>query len=239
MLSKQAISSIAIFKDLTTKQLTYLQKIAKIHHYKKGALFFNSSQFPKKFFYILTGAVKLFRESLDGSEVIISILDNRHYFAESFIFSTAETPYQAKTLVPTQLITLPIKGVKKIIYENSQIALMLLKDSFKVRQQLIQENEHLIIQTADQRIGYFLLKICNSKNKKNVQLRLPYEKNILASRLGMKAETFSRALLKLSKRCHIQLKGNLLFISNIEEIKLYVCQKCSQRFPSVGAISKI
>ena len=50
--------------------------------------------------------------------------------------------------------------------------------------------------TTAQRVGGFMLQLADSKNG-SVVVRLPYEKRLLAGRLGMKPESLSRALIKL------------------------------------------
>jgi hypothetical protein len=55
---------------------------------------------------------------------------------------------------------------------------------------------------------------------------LPYKKTLIASRLGMALETFSRSLEKLSDH-GITLSGNHVSIHDFEKSTKFVCSECS------------
>jgi len=79
---------------------------------------------------------------------------------------------------------------------------------------------------AAQRVGCFILKLCDSKHPNNVELALPYDKMLIASYLGMKRETFSRALSDL-KSIGITVHGNMLLIEDLNKLINFSCISCS------------
>jgi CRP-like cAMP-binding protein len=93
------------------------------------------------------------------------------------------------------------------------------------------EIEHLTIQNAPQRIGCFILRLCPKDQDKNIILQLPYDKLLLASRLGMKPETFSRALNKLRDETGIRINGARIEIGNIKQLSHFSCSACSSSYP--------
>jgi len=95
------------------------------------------------------------------------------------------------------------------------------------------ELEHLTVQNAPQRIGCFLLRLCvnRGKEERSTTLHLPYDKTLIASRLGMKPETFSRALTKLRSEIGIEVNGATVIIENIDDLLSYCCGFCSDTFP--------
>ena len=74
---------------------------------------------------------------------------------------------------------------------------MLAAASVRLRQ-LVDEIEQLKAKSAPQRIASFFLKQTVSTSGP-ARIALPYEKALIASRLGMKPESFSRALGKLAE----------------------------------------
>lgn len=77
-----------------------------------------------------------------------------------------------------------------------------------------------------QRVGCFILKLCDSKNHNNVELALPYDKMLIASYLGMKRETFSRTLNDL-KLIGVTVNGNILSIKDLTRLVNFSCVSCS------------
>ena len=63
--------------------------------------------------------------------------------------------------------------------------------------QLVDEIEQLKAHSAPQRIADFFVRLAGAATGR-AQIALPYEKALIASRLGMKPESFSRALLRLT-----------------------------------------
>ena len=64
--------------------------------------------------------------------------------------------------------------------------------------ELVDEIEQLKAHSAPQRIADFFVKQAGSASG-SARIALPYEKALIASRLGMKPESFSRALGRLAE----------------------------------------
>jgi CRP-like cAMP-binding protein len=87
------------------------------------------------------------------------------------------------------------------------------------------------VQSAPQRIGCFLLRLCKAQEEGEVTLHLPYDKTLIAARLGMKPETFSRALTRLRQESDIEVKGATVSIPDIQRLVGYTCNACSNAYP--------
>lgn len=89
----------------------------------------------------------------------------------------------------------------------------------------------MTLKNASQRIGCFMLRLCGSSDERDITLKLPYDKSLIAARLGMKSETFSRALNKLRNETNINISGSVVTIPEIDDLSLYACTACSNEFP--------
>ena len=110
------------------------------------------------------------------------------------------------------------------------MALNMLESMAQKQRVQSHEIEHLNIQNASQRIGCFLLRLCPTDANGHVELNLPYDKTLIAARLGMKPETFSRALAKLKQDTGIKIKGASVAIDAVDQLVEYTCNHCSQSF---------
>ena len=225
---------IALFSHASPKTLEEISCVSKRSFYKKGIIVLDSQQSRNTFLYVVKGWLKVFKESADGEEIIEDILANTHYCGESFLFDTEKTTpvYSVQSIADVEIITLPIENLKKLILEDPSLSLNFLQATLQKKQRLQMEIEHMSIQNAAQRIGCFILRLCdNPTEKKNIILRLPYDKLLLALRLGMQPETFSRALSKLSKECALHVENENVTISDLSTLTRYICQHCSRTFP--------
>ena len=199
--------------------------------YSKGQMIFSHGDEAKFFYIVKHGWVKLFRETLDGKEAVIDVLTTGHLFGETAIFEDDYYHTHAEAVEDTQLLCLPLSLLKQSVAKDAKLSLNMLSAMSRFRRQQDMELEHRTVQNAPQRIGCFLLRLCNPDTSTPIRLNLPYDKTLLASRLGMKPETFSRALAKLRQETGIRIKGATLEIDTLTQLSDYSCSACSSSYP--------
>ncbi|MCI5060023.1 MAG: Crp/Fnr family transcriptional regulator [Alphaproteobacteria bacterium] len=208
-----------------------LQEHAHSQKYKKGKILFVHEDRANFFYVIQTGWVKLFRETIDGTQSIVDILPAGHLFGETALFTQNLSPYSAEVIEPGIIISIPLKILKKEVESNNKLALDMLASMTRYRHQQDREIEHRTIQNAPQRIGCFLLRLTDQNKSGPAIIHLPYDKTLVAARLGMQPETFSRALAKLKEKTGIRIKGATVELNNLDQLSQYSCAACSSEFP--------
>ncbi len=86
---------------------------------------------------------------------------------------------------------------------------------------LVEQIEQIKLRSAPRRIGEFLIALAAGQGNGRCRLNLPYEKALIANRLGMQPESFSRALKRL-KFIGVEVRGDDVTISNIEALAGFV-----------------
>jgi CRP/FNR family transcriptional regulator, dissimilatory nitrate respiration regulator len=105
-------------------------------------------------------------------------------------------PVAAETVSPTRLLRIDGSHLRQRIREQPDLALSMLGSMSYHLKFLVEQLEHMKLLTAPQRIADFLIRLC-PKSEGPHSIELPYDKALLANRLGMKPESLSRALAKL------------------------------------------
>ncbi|APC91648.1 MULTISPECIES: Crp/Fnr family transcriptional regulator [Francisella] len=230
-----SFQAIELFSTASRKTIHQLSNLASDFFYKKNTLVLDYDQSIQNFLYVTAGWLKLCKVSVDGEEIIIDVLSKDHHCGESLIFNPSkEEVYMAYALSNIEGFTLPLAELKQLMVYDNGLALSFLQAMSQKQLLLNAHIEHLSIQNAIQRIGCFLLRLSNNTNRNYnapIVLHLPYNKVILALKLGMRPETFSRALNKLHKWCGIDINGEYISINNPRKLICYVCQHCSKTFP--------
>ena len=190
-------------------------------------------QADKHFIYMRSGWLKLFKEAACGEEVVVDILTRDHYCGELFLYTPLPTDeaYTVQAIADVELLMLPLSALRRCIDTDHKFAAHFLQSVLCKQRQLVMDVEHLSIQNALQRIGCFVLRSCTIAKDNTAVLHLPYDKTLLASRLGMRAETFSRALTKFNRQHAIKTDGRMLQIGDVNALVQATCQHCSKRFP--------
>ena len=225
------VFDIELFEGISADSKAKFEKAMVSRPVRKGEMIFLQEDDAKFFFIIKSGWVKLFRETLDGEEAIVDIITETHVFGNHALFEESKYSYSAEAVEQTVLCQIPLQTLMDCVTKDQKLAINLMK-LFSIRQKKHRrEIEHLTIQTAPQRIGCFLLRLCKDRGAKNVKLHLPYDKSLIASRLGMKAETFSRALSKLREEVGIDISGSTVIVPSVNTLAEYTCSACSDSFP--------
>ncbi len=225
------IKRLALFASCDDRTISRFCEQSTLLSIDKGQNLFVHEEKATRFFVIVKGWVKLFRETLDGTQAIIDILPENNVFGETSIFQDDIYDYSAEAIETAQLISIPLYLLKSEIDTNSKLTTALLYEMAKTRRQQDRELEHKNIQNAPQRIGCFLLRLSPQKMGEPLKIHLPYDKNLVAARLGMQPETFSRALTKLKQETGLEIKGSTVNLDNINTLVGFSCAACSSEFP--------
>ncbi len=228
---KKILENKAMFKMASPEFMDKLVQSAHLHNAGKGKVLFIHQDTADKFYIVVSGWVKLFRETLDGAQAVVDILPAGHIFGETSIFENDSYPYSAEAVEPSVIMSLPLSLLKQEIEDNPKLALAMLSAMARYRKQQDREIEHRTLQNASQRIGCFLLRLADQEATGPITIHLPYDKTLVASRLGMQPETFSRALGKLKDATGIKVKGATVELKSLDQLIDYSCSACSSEFP--------
>jgi len=182
-------------------------------------------------FVVLSGWVKLFRETGDGKEAIAGLCTHGDLFGEAVLYQNAKYPFSAQAVAESIVLRIPASIIRDRINKDGGFATRLLQVVGQRLNALELHVEHITVMTAPQRVGCFLLKLCKGKEGRNVGIMLPYDKTLVATYLGMKLETFSRTLAQL-RNIGVAVDGPQVVIEDVGKLQEYVCGSCSLDFGS-------
>lgn len=194
------IKALPLFAGLDPASLNDILKYARITQHNKGALIFMQGEQASRFYIILEGWVKLFKGNVDGQESILQVLSTGDNLLETVIFNDTPLPVNAQAVDNVKLLSIPASMIREKLKNNHALAVNMLSTVSGRSQALISQFEQLTLKTVTQRVGWFLLKLFLESGDRTKNLKLPYDKSLIAGYLGMKPETFSRTLQTLKEQ---------------------------------------
>jgi len=204
-----------LFQTLPEDDVRGIASNAFTHNFKKGNELFTMGDEAKGFFVILDGWIKLYRISREGMETIIHVFGPGESFAEAAVFGGHHMyPVSAQAVDDGTMLEIPRAYLITKIEENSSFALHMLAAISSRQHYLVQQLEQISSRSAPQRVGAFLLRFCKPLEERKDGSRvfdLPYDKSIIAKRLNIKPETFSRTLFQL-RPYGVDVKGRRVHI---------------------------
>ncbi|MCB9964876.1 MAG: Crp/Fnr family transcriptional regulator [Rhodospirillales bacterium] len=229
-LSRQ-LARIPLFHTARPDFLHALSAQAQLISLEKNQILFLHEDPASRFYLVDRGRIKLFRETRNGEQAVIDIVMNSHLFGETSLFENDLYPYSAEAAEPSCVFSLPLSVLKAEIETTPKTAMAMLSSMAHTRRQQDQELEHRTLQNAPQRLGCFLLRLLDQQTDGPGSLELPYDKTLIAARLGMQPETFSRALSKLKAETGLQVTRGRVELNSVQQLADYSCTACSSEFP--------
>lgn len=177
---------------------------------------------------VLSGWVKLTRQTPDGKESITGLCTQGDVFGEAALFANANYPYSAEVVGDTaELVAIPSGTIRALVTKEPALStkVMALLNERTAQAQL--KLEHMTTMSAAQRLGCFLLRLCHTQTGGSKTIQIPVEKHILAAYLGMKPETLSRSQQQL-KPVGVAVSGQSFTVGDIGALRQFVCNSCSE-----------
>lgn len=214
---KERLKQHHLFSKLTDLQLDRVYKYSQISKLDEGQILFNQSEKVKAFYMVLRGRIKLFRMSADGQEKIIEIVKPGEVFAEALMFvDKTDYPVSSAALSETEVLCINSEQFKNMLWDSTETCLLLLGDmSFRLRK-LVNEIDKLTLHSGTCRVASYLVQEM-PEGKSEFALEIP--KNIIAARLSIKPETFSRIIKSLNKQGILSIDGNSVVVHDIDKLK--------------------
>lgn len=215
----EVIRGIPLFAGLPEPGLARLLAGATVQETGPREILFLQGDAADRFYAVLSGWVKLYRESESGDETVIGIVTRGETFAEAAMFGSGRFPVNAETVAPSRLLRLPAAQVMAALSADFDLTRKILATMSRRLRELVQQVEQLKSKSASQRVGSFLLLLIDDHSKP-APIQLPYDKSLIAARLGMTPETFSRALAKL-RDLGVKSEGNAVVVPEPSALHSY------------------
>jgi CRP/FNR family transcriptional regulator, dissimilatory nitrate respiration regulator len=173
---------------------------------------------PQQFFVVLNGHVRLYRIEKDGREADIAIYGPGDVFAECAMFLEECYPFQVQAAEATTLARFDAEKIRPMFAEEPALALCLMRimafHAMDARLSVANDRLH----TAPQRVARYLLELWHAHGGPGNAFKLPFQKSLLAGKLGLAPEALSRAFSMLRK-AGVSIRGRMVQITDAEALR--------------------
>lgn len=221
----QFFKTVPLFSGLPEDDIQFFLDQSVVRAHDKNKILCIRGEPAEHFYIVHDGWVKLFRETVEGEESVLALCTKGDSFSKAVLFENEAHPASAQVVEPAIIFEIPANIIRDRIKKDTTLAYNMLVAMAQNINRLGMQIEHLSAMNTAQRVGCFLLKLNEMQEGKPV-CTLPYDKLLVARYLGMKAETFSRALNAL-KTVGVSVQGNEVQMQDLPALKAYCCVACS------------
>jgi CRP-like cAMP-binding protein len=207
---REALATSHLFSELSDEQMERVRRHSHMTDMVEGESLFFQGDNASCFYLMLTGRIKLFRVSPEGKEKVVEIMEAGSTFAEALMFmDQPHYPVTATALAPSRVIAINCREYKTMLRESIDSCFLLLGSMSLRLHGLIQEIDALSLDTGTVRTVAYLLHQA-PQDRASFELRVA--KSVIASRLSVKPETFSRILKSLHESEILTIEGRYVTI---------------------------
>jgi CRP/FNR family transcriptional activator FtrB len=146
---------------------------------------------------ILSGAVEL-SACWGGRETTISVIGPPHTFIVAAVVLDRLYLQSAQTLEPARILMLPSVSVRQAMSQDAGFAVAIAAEMAIAYRTVAQELKNQKLRTSLERLANWLVHRDKETGGAH-RFDIPFEKKVLAARLGMAPEALSRAFATLAK----------------------------------------
>ncbi len=216
---RNCVHSHHLFSSLAPGELAaLLETAAKIQFSPQENIIYQGDK-ALRFYLVIEGHLQLYRTSLQGQEKVIEVVRQGRTFAEALMFTEQCTyPVSAQAVSSCLLISFDSESYLKMLRNNSKACIAIMADmSVRLRKDL-NEVEILSVQNAQNRFLLFLQRNIKFSDINQGIIKLDIPKRMLASRLSIQPETFSRLIKKMVKDSLIVVDGGIIQIPDLNRL---------------------
>ena len=222
----EELRRIYLFSVLDEQQLATVLDTTHVVRLAEGERLFDHGQPSRHYFFLRSGEIKLFRSARDGGEKVIEIVRRGETFAEAVMFMEEGRPYpvSAQAIVASELLAFEQVALLKILEQSTPTCMRLMAGMSRRLRQQVDDIDRLTLHNATYRLATFLLQQIPRGVLESPELHLTTPKHIVASRLAIQPETFSRILARLAENGCVEVHGQNIVLTDIEALRTIVSE---------------
>lgn len=213
-----------MFGELSETELQALAARVIERRLRRDEILFVAGDEASGLFVIVEGAVRAFREGLDGREQVIHVERAGATIAELPVFDDKPYPSTVAAEEDSLVLFLSKNDVRQLCLEHPRIALAALKVLATRLRRCAELVESLSLCEVDQRLARWLLTEARARGRRTpegLEVTLALTNQQIASRIGSVREVVSRALSRLQGNGFITIDGRAVKIVNEEAMAVY------------------
>lgn len=216
---REAAFASLLLKNMPDEVTDQLLGSAIVRKYGRGETIFLQGDRARVIHVVIDGWVKLYRIAPNGNEAVVNVITRGNSFGEAVAFRNDCYPVSAEAVTECRVLLISTDVLLALVKETPELCLSLLSSTFQHLHEMVAQLEQIKSQTGAQRVAEFILDLCPVKVGSCV-VTLPYDKVLIAGRLGMKPESLSRAFSKL-RPVGLRIARNHASIDDVEKLRDY------------------
>lgn len=217
------LANVPLFKELASEELERIAVSTQEVRAERSEVLFHRGDAALGIHIIVYGQVKLAFSSPRGDEKVVDLIGPGQSFGEAVMFMERPHVVTAQALCDSLLLYIPREIVFQELERDPRFVRHMIAGLSGRLHRLMSDLESDSLHSGTQRIIGYLLRDSEDNPESNSALEvvLPANKGVIASRLSLTQEHFSRILRELSVRGLIEVHGRSIYIPDVAKLRAW------------------
>jgi len=212
------IGSVPLFEGLDLSLHARLEAITDTVTAEADQVLSHQGAMPSHLHILLEGQVALSSTAADGTTALVEVLHPVDHFVLASVLTRLPYLMTARAVTRCRLLAINAPDLLALVEREATLANALLRSVSREFRTMVRQVRDLKLRTAAQRLGCYLLARVKDGEAVKADFRLPFDKGLLAARLGCRQENLSRAFAAL-RAYGVETHGSRVILHDIPKLK--------------------
>jgi CRP-like cAMP-binding protein len=213
----QVATRIPVFRGLRSETVAHIISPATAMMLRPHDCVVRQEAPATAFFIVIDGWVKLYRSTASGEETVINVLKKGDSFGEAVALTGSRYIASAEAISDARVARIPADHITRCIRENPELALSMIASTSQRLEMMVTQIEQLKAQSGVQRVAEFIASLA-AVERGACAVVLPYDKVLIASRLGLTPEYLSRAFARL-RNLGVSVNASRVVVQDVAKLR--------------------
>jgi CRP/FNR family transcriptional activator FtrB len=209
-----------VFRDLDDRVLARIGAVSTVMNLPEDAVICRQGQLADQLYVLVSGQVALSNTAPNGTSAVVEVVPPGGHFVLATVLARLPFLMSAHTVTSSRLISIEANALLAMLQTEAQLATALLRAEALDFRAMVRQVCDLKLRTTAQRLGCYLLSMPKDQSSNTASMRLPFDKRLLAARLGCRQENLSRAFAAL-RNLGVETHGSRVILHDIARLRDY------------------
>jgi CRP/FNR family cyclic AMP-dependent transcriptional regulator len=216
------LSMVDILEPLTQAEIKELSRRIPDTHFQRGQILYTPKERIEALFMLKKGRVRIYRVAPDGREFTLTVVDAGTVFGEMSLTAQRLENAYAEAMEPAIVCKMRRQDLERLVLDKPQVGLKVMS-VLSERLSLAEDRmEDIALKEVPARLASFILQLIESEGvvtREGYKIPTRYTHRQLATMIGSKRETVTKAFTLLQQAGVIELRRRRIHVKDIEALK--------------------
>ncbi len=216
------LSMVDILEPLSWEELKELSHRFPDIYIEGGQIFYTPKECSEKLFMVKKGRVRLYRIGPDGRELTLTMVGSGAVFGEQSLSARCPENAYAEAMEPSVICGMKREDLERLVMKKPQVGLKVMSILSKRLSRMEDRLEDIALKEVPARLAGFILQLIDGEGvvtREGYKIPTRYTHRQLATVIGSKRETVTKAFTLLQRAGAVELKRRRIHVKDLEALK--------------------